>query len=299
MAPQRSKHSIGVDYSDAVRQHSAPGAHLSDEGKLKLGTMPFPDTPRVIYEKNPLEEVICQVRFPPILRIEAEMPAALQEGIRKDYPLFREQPGEILAIPPDISRALGAELRFGTGGRSCEFLTEDEKWKITVTREFLALSTFQYRRWEDFRSHLELPLNEFVKHYGPLFFTRVGLRYRDVIRRSALGLGKAPWSDLLQSYIIGELSDERIEPQIQHAVREVVIVIDEKGGKVRVKHGLVRTNGAGEPCYVIDADFFRDQKTEISDAFPLLNDFNRKAGRLFRWCIKDGLHQAMGPRPIS
>ena len=40
---------------------------------------PFPDTPRVVYNKNPLFEVLCQLRFPHILRIETEIPAAVPE----------------------------------------------------------------------------------------------------------------------------------------------------------------------------------------------------------------------------
>lgn len=34
--------------------------------------MSFPSSPRVVYAKNPLEEVIFQVRFPVILRIAKE-----------------------------------------------------------------------------------------------------------------------------------------------------------------------------------------------------------------------------------
>jgi hypothetical protein len=33
--------------------------------------------PRRIYRKNPLAEVICQLRFPEILSIETELPAIL------------------------------------------------------------------------------------------------------------------------------------------------------------------------------------------------------------------------------
>jgi len=39
--------------------------------------MPFPEVKRVIYEHNPLDKVICQLRFPPILRIECRCSSCL------------------------------------------------------------------------------------------------------------------------------------------------------------------------------------------------------------------------------
>lgn len=50
--------------------------------------MPFPESKRVFYVKNPLAEVICQLRFPAILRIGAESPHEFQERIRDHLPLF-------------------------------------------------------------------------------------------------------------------------------------------------------------------------------------------------------------------
>jgi hypothetical protein len=45
---------------------------------------PFPESERIIYAKNPLESVICQLRFPAILKISSEPPVEFQETLRKD-----------------------------------------------------------------------------------------------------------------------------------------------------------------------------------------------------------------------
>jgi len=58
----------------------------------------------LIYAKNPLEMVICQVRFPAILKISSEPPADFQEALRREYPLFREVP------PLDVGTGLPQEL---------------------------------------------------------------------------------------------------------------------------------------------------------------------------------------------
>ena len=48
----------------------------------------FSNEPRCIYRSNQLAEVICQLRFPEILKIPTETPAAFQDAIREDFPRY-------------------------------------------------------------------------------------------------------------------------------------------------------------------------------------------------------------------
>lgn len=260
--------------------------------------MPLPETPRVIYAKNSLQSVICQLRFPPILRIAAEAPAEFQEHIREAYPLFRERSGfAIPGVPAEALQVLQAELSALVGaGRTYEFLTTDERWQVSLNQQHLALTAVAYERWEDFRAHLQGPYRSLLTVYRPSFFSRVGLRYRNVVRRSALGLAGASWNELLNPAIAGELASN-IADDIEHAGREFVLRFSELEGCVRVRHGILRQDD--ESCYVIDADFFLEPKTEIDHAFTVLDAFNKQAGRLFRWCVSDRLHQAMEPCSVS
>lgn len=267
--------------------------------------MPFPDSKRVIYAKNPLAEVVCQLRFPPILRIGSEAPAAFQEKIRSKYPLFKEnRASEIgLELPPEIveqitrlpGNLIPSPLRVSR--ISYDFISDDEQWRIGLTRDFISLSTTKYERWEDFKAHLEQPLQLFIEIYSPAFFQRVGLRYRDLICRSRLGMTNAPWSDLLESPISGELAASEIAGCIEGAWRQVKLRLPDNEGEVLIQHGLVNTP-ENEVCYLIDSDFSFSGRTEVKDAVKKLDSFNQKSGRLFRWCITDRLHRAMEPQPI-
>lgn len=256
---------------------------------------PFPEYQRVIYEKNPLEVVICQVRFPPVLKIDSELPAAFQEAVRADYPLFREASAVAPAadLPSEISKFLGAMLL--SPGRAYGFASEDGAWEVTLTRESLALTCKKYSRWEEFRTHLELPLESLRKQYNPAFFARVGLRYRDVIRKSLLGLKDVAWGELLNSEIAGEFRST-VANFIENAAHQLILTLPREQARVTIQYGLAPVSE--EVCYVFDSDFSTSERTEINDAVPILNNFNRQAGRLFRWCIAERLHNAMGPRPI-
>lgn len=262
--------------------------------------MPFPESARVIYERNPLEEVICQLTFPPILRIDSEAPVPFQEDMRGEYPLYQDSSGLMSpqGLPADIAKLIGAEFPILGPNKIYQFISADKVWTLGLTREFLSLSTSKYEHWEDFKTRLQSALSVLVRRYSPTFFVRVGLRYRDVIRRSVLELTDIPWTELLHPHMLGELASAEVGRDILHAAREVIISLPGEGTKVRVRHGLGRTAGNGEVCYVIDSDFFKDERTEVNDVFDVLNSFNRQAGRLFRWYITDRLHEAMQPRIV-
>ena len=50
--------------------------------------MLFAQYERYQYARPPLVEVICQLRFPTILAIGAQEPAAFQEAVRRDFPQY-------------------------------------------------------------------------------------------------------------------------------------------------------------------------------------------------------------------
>jgi uncharacterized protein (TIGR04255 family) len=262
--------------------------------------MPFPDAPRVIYEKNPLETVICQLQFPAILKISAEAPAAFQDSLRKQYPLFKEKPPLDFAggLPPEISTLIAKGLPFDIGSTAYDFTSADEEWTVSLSRDFLALTARRYQQWESFREHLNTALQALAKHYSPAFFTRIGLRYRDIIRRSVLGLEGNGWKELLRPQIAGALASPEIADDVERAGHEFLIRLPDGLSHVQAQHGLVQDAGTKEVCYLIDCDFFLQQKTEITDALERLDFLNRNGRLFFRWCITDTLHQAMGPRLI-
>jgi uncharacterized protein (TIGR04255 family) len=259
--------------------------------------MPLPDCARIIYEKNPLETVIFQVRFPSILRIDSEIPARYQEKVRKQFPLYKENRGVEQVLPREVAKLVEADLRLRLGRPSYEFGSEDGLWLVSLARDSLALTCKQYEHWEEFKAHLEQPLAALLDEYAPAFCSRIGLRYRNVILRSALKLDAEPWSDLLKPHIAGELSSPDLTAEeVQQVATEVLIRLPSDGNQVRVVHGLSPTSG-GENAYVIDSDFFTEKKTETQDVIQILDGFNVQARRLFRWCINERLHQAMGPTP--
>jgi uncharacterized protein (TIGR04255 family) len=264
--------------------------------------MPFPESNRVRYSKSPLSEVICQVRFPPILRIGAEEPVAFQDEIRSEFPLY-EEVQEGTQIPADILREMPKELRQLMPGidvkRLYDFKSLDNQWTIRLSRDFLALTATNYKVWEEFIERFRGPFEALDKIYSPALYTRVGLRYQNVITRSKLGMENTSWADLLNPQLAGVLGNDILSPNVKGYVQVIEIELPMAQGSVTIRHGLGNIDGSNEVSYLIDSDFYANNIKEGINVERRLNIFNQKSGRLFRWSISTKLHDAMDPAPIE
>lgn len=264
--------------------------------------MPFPEVKRVIYNKNPLEQVVCQLRFPPILKIDAEIPAEFQESIRQEFPDYSEasewkvdfSPKFKGQIPPELL----AQLLQSSNGKNYEFFSYDGLWKINLTRTFVALTANRYERWEKFKEKLTTPLNALVEIYSPAYFSRIGLRYVDVIRRSVLDLDGVNWTELLQPHILGVLSVPVIGGFVNSFESKYEMSLADKQSAVRMITKFVEAADNGEICYMLDSDFYNAHKTQIDEAITKLDYLNVRASWLIQWSITNRLHQAMEPKTL-
>lgn len=146
---------------------------------------------RQIFKRRQLLEVICQLRFPDILKIESTDPAEFQDRIRGEYPQYQKK---VEQLPPQIVN--GKPVPQGTVN-NYQFISEDSQWKVSLTKGFVALSTHGYLRWEEFAKRLDRVLAALIQLYQPAYFTRVGLRYINAIDRAALGLEDCLWRELI------------------------------------------------------------------------------------------------------
>jgi len=265
--------------------------------------MLFPESERVLYKNNPLVEVICQLRFPTILRIREGQLADFQDRIRKDYPIYSEQEPSV-AVPPQLPKEFAAlieqiNIPMRSGLVTRRFYAQDSQRFVSLSDGFMALAEAKYERWESFRDEIVKAESALKEVYEPAFYSRVGLRYRDIISQRSLGLTDVRWQDLLEPHIIAELGDEEVANSIARIqTRAVIKIPDIPDGQITLIHGLTQPQGSDEECYVIDADFSVERKEGVDEPFEILDKFHWLAGRLFKWAITERLHNAMEPRII-
>jgi len=260
---------------------------------MASGLAVFPSRDRVIFDNNPLIEVICQLRFPTLLRLESDAPADFQERVRERFPeVERERLGLPKQLPDQILKALGAALP--QGGYS--FLTRDKSTKVTLSSSSISLSTSKYADWNEFSADVWLAMSALVDIYKPSFFERIGLRYRNVIRRSTLGLEDQAWSKLLTATVAAELTDEALCGGIEGINKTVRCKLSDEGDHVNFQHGFVQINNEPETCYLLDFDYHVDGQVESGAAQDVISRLHGYSGDAFQWCIADELRVALHPR---
>lgn len=260
----------------------------------------FLDTDRCQYRKAQLVEVICQLRFPTILSIEAKEPADFQEAVRRDYPRYSSRK-EIL--PPKISGRPGdMRLEEQPTVTNYQFLSADGSLKINLTKDFIALATPSYSRWEDFAKQLDKVLASFIKIYNPAFFERVGLRFLNAFSRKALELEDVPFCDLIQPGYLGLLAEEDTEERsFARVTQDVEMALS--GGcrlKLHAGPGMVKKNNVEdkEIKFILDNDIFMMGNIPVNHSAASLNTVHLQADRIFRGAITKQLHDAMEPEKI-
>ena len=258
----------------------------------------FSKEERCLYRNNQLQEVICQLRFPEILSIGVNVPAAFQEAIRDEYPQYsarKEIPAPKITGTPGNFR-----LDNGDATVNYQFTSADGVWRVNLTTKFISIACSRYTCWEDFAGKLDKPLAAFIKLYKPAYFERVGLRYVNIISRKALELEGTPFKELISSCYLGILAeDDMQEAATSRCSVDVEMAI--RGGckaKIHAGPGLVKRNGQQDPevKFIFDQDLFLPGKLAVNLSAGALQTLHSQAYSMFRGAITDALHNAMKPK---
>ena len=257
----------------------------------------FSDEKRQILRNNQLSEVVCQLRFPQILMIDQQPPAAFQEQIRQEFPQYtvrKEVPApRITGTPGNMT------LENQTPTVNYQFVSADGLWRVNLTSTFISLACKHYVRWEDFANMLDKPLAAFIQTYKPAFFQRVGLRYLNFISRKSLNLEGMPFRDLIESTYLGPLGLDAVRES--DALRcSVDAQLQIRGGcqvKIHAGPGLVKTGNSTdkEVRFIFDQDLFMNGNVPVTYCAGALETLHSQAYPIFRSAITDTLLDAMEP----
>lgn len=264
--------------------------------------MYFKEVERVEYKENILFEVIFQARFPEIMKISHEDPVKFQDIIRKeDYP---ESDTNIPTLPSDMPE--GMKMTISASVRK-EFLffSEEKNWQVSLGKDFIALSCKgDYLNYDDFRNRLKKVLNIFIEVYQPAYFSRIGLRYRNIVNHSTLPLEGTSVRDYIPDYIFPELGEDISKDVV---ALEKLSQFEDENIKTNVSHVLAKLSGKygqkqinDEESYLIDIDCYYQNKIRgIDDVLTRCDSFKKTEWNIFQWSITDKLQERMGSKQSS
>ena len=250
------------------------------------------DRPRALYRNAPAHEVICQLRFPAILSINQVEPAEFQESIRETFPQYARRQ-DLPAVPKgQVPQPV----------TNYHFLSEDGRWKLNLTKDFIALSTLRYPGWEEFARHLDQPLASFIRLYKPAYFQRVGLRYVNILSRSRLGLEDFDWAELIAPAYTAPIRESGLaEENFLSCACDLTVKLDSScQAKIHAGPGRIKAQAPGVPQdpevkYILDMDLSMGGNVPCTLSAGGLETLHGHATRIFEGALTDALRQAMDP----
>lgn len=245
-----------------------------------LMPLKFPEVEDVLLGKSPLTEVICQLRFDPILSIGI-LPAQFQERVRKKFPKYEVEAPITLDISDPDSDTGSRSVQLGP--QAAKFISPNGKSVIALATNFVALTTAEYSSWDRFEPDVRLMIDSAMGVYGPLSVTRVGLRYVNIVKSDQVGL--ADRSELLD--IINPALRSPIENDAwsEFEVYQSALVAHDGQNQLGLRFA------AQDSEITLDLDYYREHdfngEEDLSVLLALLDEFHDRIYQAFRWCISD------------
>jgi uncharacterized protein (TIGR04255 family) len=240
----------------------------------------FPVQKDVRLLKSPLNEVICQVRYPPVLRIAEEKPIGFQERLRGQFPELRVEHGIVVHVPSQEISPPSPE----SGPSIFRFLSRDGDTVVSLAAGFYALSTKAYTHWPDFLRSIQMVNEAACAEYALPYATRIGLRYINHLTLENTGTHNlAELYDILRPELTvllrADCWDEPLEMLNQ------LLLTGEDGENLTLRTGLKREED--EPFFLLDFDCYVEGKTDLEQLARLCSHFHDVIYGAFRWCIRE------------
>lgn len=257
---------------------------------------PFTDepVPEVPLPSTPLEQVIAQIRFPRELGLTNEDAVErFHKSLRDEYPIIsQEHELALLAGPDGVVQQPGQEVLW-------RFSDLDARWKITLSKEFIAIDTTAYDSRADFIRRLRGVLEALASVRRIIAVQRFGMRYVDrLVVDDVTNLQR-----LIRGPLIAPIELIPLDgAAVAHSVSETVFTLADMRMKVRT--ALLPPNQTFDPSiaprpdksWILDFDAFSTNRIAF-DVDRVVADAERYAQRvyrMFRWAVSDEALRAWG-----
>lgn len=247
---------------------------------------------------SPLDLVVAQIRFPPVLSIETDERALaqFQDLLRDTYPYLSIGQQFGINIGPQ-----GVEPQQQiSSGRIYQFADVGREWIVSLNVDSIALEARRYTKYEDFSERILRLLAAIKDVYRIRARQRLGLRYINEIRYpNATSI--TDWGQLVKHDLLGLTANSALAPLVKSSLQELSLNIP--NGGLTIRHGYL-TQGTtvaplpgdtpkdAGPFYLLDFDAFDEQGQDLEGHTldELLRSYNHTMFQLFRWFLQDQLY---------
>jgi uncharacterized protein (TIGR04255 family) len=244
---------------------------------------PFPDSPRVQFELNPIVAAGAFLTFPDHLEIHSDIPVKFQQLVRQSLPNYDAK----MVSPSDTHPA---------GHIQHVFSDAEGTAALSLEKNFLSFFITDYQAWPLFKTRWTRFIGTLTEVYGITHANSFGIRYVDVFSRKRLDLAGSEWKELLNPELLGELSTEASSVRFAIRQRDVQLIFEiSETESATVNHRLERDQQTLEEVYVLDSTFSSSKSAPFEEVLSSQDKLNEHSGRFFRWATGEKLQQALRP----
>ena len=259
--------------------------------------MHFPEAERVVYQNNPLHEVICQLRFPTILRIANETPSDFQERMRSRLPDYAEEVNA--ATIENVPTQLVDMLRASPLTKRHRFASSKSGLAVLLDAQSLTVSTANYTNWQEFSELIFESIAALEETYRPSKYTRIGLRYQNVIYTNE-GIyadkdGHVNWAEYIRRELVGVMNEPIWANTSSEYRSQIRCELSSEGDSLFMQYGIGHEEGSESLAFILDFDYYIQRESEPNNAKDVIERLHGYSGPAFRWAITDELHRQLGP----
>lgn len=224
------------------------------------------------YKRNFLKQAVCELRFPTLMELgDPKPPVALVAALRKEYPH--------LELANEVTIGIGG----GIPGSNNTHIFRSGKltWTVSLKQSALSIETTAYAGFPTMKERVLSVVNAASKIIDSDFFTRVGLRYINVIDS-----GEDPADGWVNPDLVRPLLSRQFSGVHEYAGRMQLVADD---GGCLLQHGVrlkqpQRDGKAVAPEYLLDIDSFRNE-VAVTDIELALDTMHAQVFDVFDWAI--------------
>jgi uncharacterized protein (TIGR04255 family) len=233
-----------------------------------------PDVGSAHYKQNFIRMAVCELRFPTLFEVEAETPPlALSKAVRKEYPTH------------ELLKNVNVNLGGVAHSNAHAFRSKKGRWSVTLRAAALSLETSRYDSFDEFAERLAFVLKAAEGTIDSDFFTRVGLRYINIVPCEPETVGEWINPGLVAPLAAGTYGT--VNEYWQRIQGPTTV------GGYTFTHGVQVQPGNPPREYLLDFDFFKED-VPVAEALSVVKKLHELEFSMFRWSIGPKAKELLG-----
>ena len=225
------------------------------------------------FQRNFLKQAVCELRFPTLMELgEQRPPSSFVKALRKEYP--------VLEMSNEFTLGIGT----GNTGSSHIHIFRSAKatWSISLKENSLSIETTAYTGFDNLRERVLHVVEAAEKIIDSDFFTRIGLRYINVVSS-----GDEDVTHWINPYLTAPITSESFNGINDFGGRMQLLAED---GGCLFQHGIqlnrAKADAPPKVEYLLDIDTYRTE-VSLSQTPAAIDIMHRQAFDLFDWSLTD------------